>query len=62
MAKRKPTESMTTEQLAEKAIRDIEQMSEQEKALVRFYLHKAFGSLKIRKMIDKDSPRREHTN
>ena len=42
MAKRKPKESMTTEQLAEKVLQDLNEMSPDERAHVRAKLDREF--------------------
>jgi hypothetical protein len=42
MAKRKPREAMTTEQLAEKVLQDVKEMSPDEKAHVRAKLDREF--------------------
>ena len=45
MAKRQPKESMTTEQLAEKLLQDVKEMSSEEKAEVRRHLDREFLSV-----------------
>jgi hypothetical protein len=54
-------ENLTTEQLAEKALRDLKEMSPEEKAKVRKHLDKAFGKQKAENMARKVTHDIEHT-